>query len=209
MEHRVLAGERVVARVVAERPLLPALARGHPALQHDLGLRRHLEVARHAARELDAPAAEPAGEDDLVHAGRERRGGRVDQRRIGAERDRHGHPRAGARRLERHALVLGAALVGLPVHAERHVVEDLQPVHADVARPGARVAREHRGQRDVAAPVAGPAAEDRQARERRINPPAQTIRIVTPHRTALIRLAAPTPEMLPVMTCVVLTGMPR
>jgi len=63
--------------------------------------------------------------------------------------------------------MLGAALVGLPVHAERAVVEHLQPVHADVAPARAGVAREHARQRDVAAAVLGPALEGRQARERR------------------------------------------
>src|SRR5512136_62999 len=37
----------------------------------------------------------------------------------------------------------------------------------------------------------------------------QTMRSVTPQRTADMRLAAPTPEIAPVMTWVVLTGMPR
>ena len=37
---------------------------------------------------------------------------------------------------------------------------------------------------------------------------AQTILSVTPQRTAESRLAAPTPEMAPVMTWVVLTGTP-
>ena len=38
---------------------------------------------------------------------------------------------------------------------------------------------------------------------------AQTIRRVTPQRTAEIRLTAPTPDMAPVITWVVLTGIPR
>src|SRR3989440_2728219 len=38
---------------------------------------------------------------------------------------------------------------------------------------------------------------------------AQTIRPATPQRTADSRCAAPTPEIAPVMVCVVLTGMPK
>ena len=38
---------------------------------------------------------------------------------------------------------------------------------------------------------------------------AQTIFPATPHRTAEIRLAVPTPTMAPVIVCVVLTGIPR
>src|SRR5207253_529929 len=215
---------RVVARVVAEGALEAALAGVHVALEHDLGLGRRLEVDRPARHHLDAPPAEPAREDNLVHARRQRRAGRVDQRGIAAEGDRDGHhfsgvpgagadrgwraggavwlrrsgvPGAGADRgwraggavwLRRsgvpgagadcgwpaggavwlrpskficEALVLGAALVGLPVHAEGPIVEDLEPVHPDVARAGARVPGEHARQRDVAAAVLGPAAEHR------------------------------------------------
>jgi hypothetical protein len=63
-------------------------------------------------------------------------------------------------------LVLGAALVRLPVHAEGSIVEHLQTVHADVAGAGEGIAREHGGQRDVASAVAGPALQDRQAGQR-------------------------------------------
>ena len=38
---------------------------------------------------------------------------------------------------------------------------------------------------------------------------AQTIRIVTPQRTAVNRFAEPTPDIAPVMTWVVLTGAPK
>src|SRR5690606_4900289 len=38
---------------------------------------------------------------------------------------------------------------------------------------------------------------------------AQTIRVATPHRTAVTRREAPTPTMAPVIVWVVLTGTPR
>ena len=38
---------------------------------------------------------------------------------------------------------------------------------------------------------------------------AQTIRIVTPQRTAVNRFAEPTPDIEPVITWVVLTGTPK
>jgi hypothetical protein len=64
--------------------------------------------------------------------------------------------------------MLGRALVDLPVHAERLVVVDLEPVHADVARAGDRIAREDHRQRDVAAAVTRPAAEHGQGGQRRV-----------------------------------------
>jgi len=70
-------------------------------------------------------AAQPSREDDLVDAGRQRRGGRVDHRRIAAERDRDGHAVGRFTLRLGDPMVLGAALVGLPVHAERAIVEYL------------------------------------------------------------------------------------
>src|SRR5262249_34969618 len=70
------------------------------------------------------------------------------------------------RELFRAAVVLGAALVDLPVHAERLIVEDLKPVHPDVALTTHGVAREHAGQRDEASRVTGPASEHREAGDR-------------------------------------------
>ena len=71
---------------------------------------------------------------------------------------------AAARRRSAAAdsLVLGAALVDLPVHAQGALVEHLQAVHADVAPAGGRVARDDGRQRDVAAAVVGPALQDGQ-----------------------------------------------
>ena len=62
--------------------------------------------------------------------------------------------------------MLGRALVDLPVHAERLVVEDLKTIHADVALARDRITREDHGQCDVAPRVSRPAADDRQRRQR-------------------------------------------
>ena len=64
-------------------------------------------------------------------------------------------------------MMLGGALVNLPVHAERLVVEHLETVHADIARPRDGIAREHHGKRDVAPGVSRPAADDGHRGERR------------------------------------------
>jgi hypothetical protein len=60
------------------------------------------------------------------------------------------------------------ALVRLPVHPERLVVEHLEPIHPDIARARSRIAGKHHGQRDVAPSVAGPALDDRERGERRV-----------------------------------------
>ena len=74
VEHRVVVGMRIEAGVIAERSLAAALARLDVAFEHDLGVRRHLEVDRDALDELDALAAEKAREHQLVEPLGHRRG---------------------------------------------------------------------------------------------------------------------------------------
>ena len=68
----------------------------------------------------------------------------------------------------RHAVMLRAALVPLPVHARRPVVEHLHPVRADVALAGLRILREHERKRDVGTAVVRPAGQDRQLVQRAV-----------------------------------------
>ena len=100
--------------MVAEGPLHPPLPRVHVAFQHDLGAGRHHDGDADALHHLHRLLAEEAGEDHLVQILRQRRGGRVDRRRVGADGHRHGQPLPPALR---HPVVLGPALVGVPVHA--------------------------------------------------------------------------------------------
>ncbi len=159
MEYWVLARERVVPRVVAERALEPAFPWVHVPFEDDLRVRRHLDVDRLTMNHLDPAPTEPAREDDLVKPGRERGGGRVDRGGVATERDRDLHA------IEPDplglALVLRRALVGLPVHAECPIIEDLETVHTDVASARRGVTREDERKRDVAPRVARPAGEDR------------------------------------------------
>src|SRR5262249_23001740 len=112
----------VVAGVIAEGPLDPPLRRVHRPLEHDLGVGGHLHVDGLRRDHGHARPAQPAREHHLVDARRQRRRGGIDARRIAAQRDGHFH---GPPTLLSHALVLGGALVDLPVHSQRTVVEDL------------------------------------------------------------------------------------
>ena len=136
------------------------LAQFDVAFEHDLGVRRHLQVRRLAPHHLDRLAAQEAGDHHLVQVRRQREDGGVHGGRVGA--DGHGHihaPRIA--RLEPPAIVLGALLVGLPVHARGALVVDLHAVHAAVALAGVRVPGEDQRQGDEAAAVVGPALQDR------------------------------------------------
>ena len=99
------------------------------ALEHDLGVRRHLEVDRLALHELDLVAAQEAGHHQLVDVMRERRRRRVRGHRVEAERD-------GDRDLAvlRREQIGAAVLVHLPVHVRGAAVDDLHAVHAYVPR---------------------------------------------------------------------------
>ena len=108
------------------------------------------------------PRSQPA-EDHLVDARGQRRRGGVDRRGIAAQRD--GDLHAASPRSSAQPLVLGRALVDLPVHAERALIEDLEPVHAHVARARHGVRREHHRQRDEAPRVPRPAAQHGQRGE--------------------------------------------
>jgi hypothetical protein len=96
VKDRKIIGERVQPGVIAERPFAPALARLNVAFEHDLRVGRHFEIDGPALHQLDAALAEDAGEHQLVEPFRHRRGGRVLQHRIGAQRDRNVEPLAKA-----------------------------------------------------------------------------------------------------------------
>jgi hypothetical protein len=126
------------------------------ALEHDLRVRRHLEVDGLRLHELDRLPAQEAGEHELVDVLRQRRARGVRRHRIEPERDRDLDLPVGGE------VVRAPVLVDLPVHVRRPGVDLLHAVHADVAHARARVLRDHRRQGDERRGVAGPAALDRQ-----------------------------------------------
>ena len=77
----------------------------------------------------------------------------------------HIHLGRGAQRL---AVVLGADLLALPVHAGGALVVNLHAVHTDVSFAGFGVARDHAGQRNKPARVFGPALQDGKIKQREI-----------------------------------------
>ena len=80
---------------------------------------------------------------------------------IGIETERDGdlHPALG------EEVVGSAVLVDLPVHRGRTRAEHLHAIHPDIALAGARIEREHGGQRDERPGVARPTGLHRQPAE--------------------------------------------
>ena len=141
VESGVVVRERVVAGVVAERPFAdPGRLGIDPPLDHDVGLCGNLEVYGGGAHHGNGFSPEETGQEVLVDARRERRRCDVAQRRVPAERDGHGH-------LFPAPLVFsemeGGGLVNLPVHGGAPWAQNLNPVHAHVARSSLRVAGNH------------------------------------------------------------------
>ena len=151
-------------------PSIPTSSAVDPALEHDLRVRRHLEVDGLALDELHGRALEEAGDHQLADVLRQRCARRVGGDRVEAERDGDRDPAVG-----RRAQVGAAVLVDLPVHERRAPVDLLHPVHADVAHAGLPVLRDHRRERDERGRVERPAALDREQRRGSRRRPSSTI----------------------------------
>ncbi len=119
-----------------------------------------------ALDERDRLAAQPACQQIFIDVGRQRGGRAPHLRRIAAQdnraRDEVFFDLAGL------ALVFRAALVPLPVHHQRLSIVLLQAIHAHIALPCHRIARDDLRQRDVRAAIVRPAFEDRQNIQRGI-----------------------------------------
>src|SRR5208337_5107791 len=66
------------------------------------------------------------------------------------------------------AVMFGSDFLSLPVHPRGALIVDLHAIHADVALPGFRIARDHTGQGDKASSIFGPALQDREIQQREI-----------------------------------------
>ncbi len=157
---RVEIGQRVKARVIAERPLGDErLARVDVPLDHELRLGRHLEIAGQRLRQLHRLPSQESGEDEFVDRRRERGRRGVHRRGVGADRD---HDRHRLTALCHLPPVRGAYLVALPVHRQRPRPEKLHAIHADVPNAALWILRDDHRQRDVRPAVLRPALDDRE-----------------------------------------------
>ena len=127
------------------------------ALDDEVGVGGHFELAGLAFDEVDGFAPQVTGHEEFVEAVGQRGGGAEGVDGVAPKDDGDGHARAG--------LVVAPAmarpdLLQLPVHAGGVVVVDLDAVHADVAFARVRVARDDAWQGDKAAAVERPAFQD-------------------------------------------------
>ena len=157
---RVVVGQRVEPRVVAERTLdHQLLRRVDVALDDDLRFGRHLQVAGHGRRQPDRRATEEPGEEELVHRRGQRRRRGVHRGRIGPQHDGHRHALAP----RRHGPpVRRTHLVPLPVHGQLAPTLYLDAVEADVPCSRRRIPGDHHREREVRAPITRPAHQVRQ-----------------------------------------------
>ena len=167
VEHGIIIGERIIARMVTERPFAAHLVRAHIALEHDFRARRHLEIDRLALHHLDGLVPQEAREHHLVDVAWQRCRRGIRQHGVGA--DGHGRLDLLAARRLRVAEIVRAVLVDVPVHARRAFVVFLQAVHADIALARRRILREDERQRDERPAVLRPARQNRNLVEVRLH----------------------------------------
>jgi hypothetical protein len=153
MEYRKILRERIETSVIAERALAPSLSRLDVAFEHDVCTGRDFEVDGHGLYELDPSMPEETGQQQLVQTFGHGCGGRISECRVRAQG--YGHLQPLAEPLG-DAMVLGPALVSLPVHAGGAAVEDLHAVGSHVPHAGLRVLRDYQRERDVASAVFRP-----------------------------------------------------
>ena len=167
VEDRKLAFEGVEAGVVAEGPFGAHLADFDVAFEDDFGVGRDFEIHCFAGDEVHRVSAQEAGEHELVHIGRDgknagQRGGWVCADGNGDFEFAIGIFRAAA------AVVIGAVLLRLPVHAGGAGVVHLHAVAAYVAFAIFGIFGDDHRPGDVAAAVLRPAFQDRKVVERKI-----------------------------------------
>jgi hypothetical protein len=145
--------------MVAERPFHDErFRRIDVAFDHEIGFGWNLEVAGEGLGEGHGCSAQEAGKKKLVDRRRQRRARRICRRRVGAQRDAHGHRFAAFGHL---TPVGGADLVPLPVHRQRSPTRLHDTIHTDVPNPPLWIAGDHHRQGDVCTAVVRPALHQR------------------------------------------------
>ena len=147
--------------MIAERAFGAHFVERDVAFENDFGVRGNFEGVGFALHHFHRLAAQKSREHHFVEIGRNRQHAGERRRWIGADRDGDGNFSVGIGGAGA-AKMFGAVFLRLPVHAGGAFVVDLHAIHADVALPCFRIAREDERQRDEAAAVLRPAFENRE-----------------------------------------------
>ena len=145
LHHLAVGAAAVGLREFAERAFRLAHAGKEAALDHDLGLGRHADVAGQALHHRQRPALQRAGDLKLVVVDRHDRLRGQQRQRIDADHDRG---------VERLARLLGHAVEREGVARQHQHAEPVRPgelaaVDRDVLLSGLRIAHDHDAGRDV------------------------------------------------------------
>ena len=144
--------------MVAERPFHNERLGGIDiALEHEIRLRGHFQIARYRLCERHRLAAQESRKDELVDRWWKRRARRIHRWRISAEGNADRHPLAALRHL---TPMRGANFVTLPVHRERALSRLHDAIHTDIADPALRIARDHHRESDVGPAILRPALHE-------------------------------------------------
>ena len=143
VEHRVFVGQRIEAGVIAERAFACAARPARRSLR--ARSRRWPELPDRTSRTSPSPPGLPRRKPAIIISSRSGGSGRIAEYMVAGSA-----PIATATSMRlvcplrlQPAVMLGALLVRLPVHAGGALVEDLHAVHAAVALAGVGIARKH------------------------------------------------------------------
>ena len=159
VEYRIVVGQGIEPGVVSEGTLAyKGFSRVHVSLQHEIGLGRDLQVNRDTLYQVNRPASQKSGEDELVDGRGQGRGRAVNRGWIAAQCDRNFQPFSAA---PGQFEMPCAHLVTLPVHPGGISAVDLHPVHTCVSHAGFRIPGDDQGQGNIGATVLRPAGGHR------------------------------------------------
>lgn len=157
VEDGVVVRQGVIPGVVAEGAFAATFVGLHISLEHELTFSGDLQIHGLALHQLHGRLAQEPREKELVHlVGNRRRGGVCGD---GIRPQSHRHFQAFPA-LFRQVMVVGPALVAVPVHAGGGLVEHLHAIHAHIAHACLGILRDDKGHGDEGPGVLRPRGED-------------------------------------------------
>ena len=146
--------------MVSERPFGSQLSGGDVAFKDVFGMGGDFKVNCFALHKLHRLLSDEARYGELVHVRRQGHG--AAPYGCGIASEGHGDLQFLEALRFANAVVMGAALVGLPVHSSGVAVENLHAVDPDVSASRLWVSRHHQRESDVTTGVVGPALQGRE-----------------------------------------------
>src|SRR5205807_3819767 len=165
MKDRIILDRGIETGVIAEWPFWSHFAGLDKTLQNEIGIGGNVHVDCFAFHQLHRFLAQKSSKQDFVESVRQWCGCSKSERGIAPERDRDRHALAT---LVVNLAVTRTDLVHLPVHRRGALIENLHPVHSNVASTAFGIASMHVGESDETSAVLWPALENGKIAQRKL-----------------------------------------